>query len=163
MRRALHVFGYDDAPHGHAEVTFDHVEVDADAMLLGEGRGFEIAQGRLGPGRIHHCMRTIGLAERALSLACARASERKPFGSSLDRKDLTVTAVAECRLEIDQALTPRSRRDRAEIAQRSRRDRAEIPPEPVKGVLDSKRALARARIGRRRGCLCSPRRTRWTP
>ena len=152
MRRALHVFGYDDAPHGHAEVTFDHVEVDADAMLLGEGRGFEIAQGRLGPGRIHHCMRTIGLAERALSLACARASERKPFGSSLDRKDLTVAAVAECRLEIDQALTPRSRRDRAEI-----------PPEPVKGVLDSKRALARARIGRRRGCLCSPRRTRWTP
>ena len=152
MRRALHVFGYDDAPHGHAEVTFDHVEVDADAMLLGEGRGFEIAQGRLGPGRIHHCMRTIGAAERALSLACARASERKPFGSSLDRKDLTVAAAAECRLEIDQALTPRSRRDRAEIAL-----------EPVRGVLDSKRALARARVGRRRGCLCSPRRTRWTP
>eukprot|EP00965_Chrysotila_dentata_P117390 3879715-Pleurochrysis_carterae.AAC.3 len=100
--RALSVFGYDDAPHGHAEVAFDNVVVAPDALLLGEGRGFEIAQGRLGPGRIHHCMRAVGAAERCLALAARRACMREPFGSPLVTKDLVRAAVAECRLQIEQ-------------------------------------------------------------
>ncbi|MCB9929533.1 MAG: acyl-CoA dehydrogenase family protein [Alphaproteobacteria bacterium] len=101
VERMLHVMGYDDAPHGHGQVLFENVRVPKENMLLGEGRGFEIAQGRLGPGRIHHCMRIIGVAERALELMCRRGAERVTWGKQLADRDNFMERVADARINIE--------------------------------------------------------------
>jgi acyl-CoA dehydrogenase len=103
MLRPLSIFGYDDAPHGHMDILLENVRVPASSVLLGEGRGFEIAQGRLGPGRIHHCMRLIGVAERGLELMCRRSLERVTFGKAVAERTVTQERIAEARIMIDSA------------------------------------------------------------
>ena len=105
IKQMMHVFGYDDAPHGHAHIKFNNVRIPRDNLLLGEGRGFEIAQGRLGPGRIHHCMRTIGVGERAIDLMCQRGIDptRMPFGKNIANLGANFDYIAESRIELNAA------------------------------------------------------------
>lgn len=101
--RAMTIFGQDDAPHGHLHMKFENVRIPADALLIGEGRGFEVSQGRLGPGRIHHCMRAIGQAERAIELLCKRAVSREAFGRPLAKLGANYDIIADCRIGVEQA------------------------------------------------------------
>ena len=103
IERTLPVFGYDDAPHGHAEISFEDVKVPRENIIWGEGKGFAIAQGRLGPGRIHHCMRLIGLSERAIELMCERVKSRETFGKPLSEQGVVMEWIADSRMEIEQA------------------------------------------------------------
>ena len=105
IKQMMHVFGYDDAPHGHAHIKFNNVRIPKDNLLLGEGRGFEIAQGRLGPGRIHHCMRTIGVGERAIDLMCKRGIDptKMPFGKNIANLGANFDYIAESRIELNAA------------------------------------------------------------
>ena len=140
VERALTVFGYDDAPHGHMEVELKDVRIPASAMLLGEGRGFEIAQGRLGPGRIHHCMRTIGAAEEALGAMARRLQSRIAFGKRISEHSVWEQRIAEARIDIEcsRLLVPQGRRHDGQGRQQGgrRRDRDDQDPRPAHGAQD---------------------------